>query len=57
MHCGGTHGVHRQNHESGGAKTFVAVSTADPTWMLAYYSISHGAIEFAGVLAIGRLSS
>jgi GNAT superfamily N-acetyltransferase len=39
----------RQNHESGGAKTFVAVSTADPTHVLGYYCISPGAIEFARV--------
>jgi len=39
----------RQNHESGGAKTFVAVSPAAPTRVLGYYSISPGAIEFARV--------
>jgi GNAT superfamily N-acetyltransferase len=37
----------RQNHESGGAKTFVAVPLAEPTRVLGYYSISPGAIEFA----------
>jgi GNAT superfamily N-acetyltransferase len=41
----------RQNHESGGAKTFVAVSPADSTRVLGYYSISPGAIEFARVPA------
>lgn len=41
----------RQNHESGGAKTFVAVPPADPTRVLGYYSISPGAIEFARVPA------
>ena len=41
----------RQNHESGGAKTFVAVSLAEPTRVLGYYSISPGAIEFARVPA------
>lgn len=41
----------RQNHESGGAKTFVAVSPAEPTRVLGYYSISSGAIEFARVPA------
>ena len=41
----------RQNHESGGAKTFVAVSPAEPAHVLAYYSISPGAIEFARVPA------
>jgi len=41
----------RQNHESGGAKTFVAVPLADPDRILGYYSISPGAIEFAKVPA------
>ena len=41
----------RQNHESGGAKTFVAVSPADPTRVLGGYSISPGAVEFARVPA------
>jgi hypothetical protein len=39
----------RQNHESGGAKTFVAVSTESQTRVLGYYSLSPGAIEFARV--------
>ncbi|MSQ71884.1 MAG: GNAT family N-acetyltransferase [Betaproteobacteria bacterium] len=41
----------RQNHESGGAKTFVAVPPAQPTLVLGYYSISPGAIEFARIPA------
>jgi len=41
----------RQNHESGGAKTFVAVLPAEPTRVVGYYSISPGAIEFARVPA------
>ena len=41
----------RQNHESGGAKTFVAVASAEPNRVLGYYSISPGAIEFARVPA------
>lgn len=36
----------RQNHESGGAKTFVAVSPKTPTAILGYYTISPGAIAF-----------
>lgn len=36
----------RQNHESGGAKTFVAVPEQEPSRILGYYSISPGAIEF-----------
>ena len=39
----------RQNHETGGAKTFVAVLPVDPTRILGFYSISPGAIEFARV--------
>ena len=37
----------RQNHESGGAKTFVAVAPDAPTRVLGFYSISPGAIAFA----------
>ena len=41
----------RQNHESGGAKTFVAVSPAEPARILGFYSISPGCIVFASVPA------
>lgn len=41
----------RQNHEFGGAKTFVAVSPAAPSRVLGYYSISPGSIEFTRVPA------
>ena len=41
----------RQNHESGGAKTFVAASSSEPARVLGYYTISPGAIEFARVPA------
>jgi len=41
----------RQNHESGGAKTFVAVPPAAPARVLGFYAISPGAIEFARVPA------
>lgn len=37
----------RQNHESGGAKTFVAVPPSEPARILGYYSISPGAVDFA----------
>ena len=37
----------RQNHESGGAKTFVAVPTPTSPTILGYYTISPGAIAFA----------
>jgi GNAT superfamily N-acetyltransferase len=39
----------RQNHDSGGAKTFVAVRPESPDDILGYYTISPGAIEFARV--------
>jgi GNAT superfamily N-acetyltransferase len=41
----------RQNHESGGAKTFVAVARPGDATVLGFYSISPGAIEFARVPA------
>ena len=37
----------RQNHESGRAKTFVAVAPEATTLVLGYYTISPGAIAFA----------
>jgi predicted N-acetyltransferase YhbS len=37
----------RQNHESGGAKTFVAVAPDDAHTVLGYYAISPGSIAFA----------
>jgi GNAT superfamily N-acetyltransferase len=39
----------RQNHESGGAKTFVAIAPTEPSVILGFYSISPGAIAFARV--------
>jgi GNAT superfamily N-acetyltransferase len=39
----------RQNHESGGAKTFVAVAPAEPARVLGFYAISPGSVEFARV--------
>jgi len=41
----------RQNHASGGAKTFVAVPLAEPARVLGFYSISPGALAFARVPA------
>ena len=41
------HRYARQNHESGGAKTFVAVFPKTPATILGYYTISPGAIAFA----------
>jgi GNAT superfamily N-acetyltransferase len=37
----------RQNHESGVARTFVAVREADPTRILGYYSLAVGSIDRA----------
>jgi GNAT superfamily N-acetyltransferase len=39
----------RQNHESGGARTFVAVTATEPARVLGFYAISPGSIEFARV--------
>ncbi len=43
------HRYARQNHESGGAKTFVAVALTSPTTIFGYYTIAPGAIDFADV--------
>jgi len=37
----------RQNHESGGAKTFVAVAPDSPTRILGYYSLCPASLEYA----------
>jgi GNAT superfamily N-acetyltransferase len=39
----------RQNHECGGAKTFVAVLPDSPNTILGYYTIAPGAIDFGNV--------
>lgn len=45
----------RQNHESGSAKTFVAVAQDEPARVLGYYAISPGALGFArGPAALTR---
>jgi hypothetical protein len=41
----------RQNHESGGAKTFVAAQAEAPAVILGYYTISPASVEFARVPA------
>jgi GNAT superfamily N-acetyltransferase len=41
----------RQNHESGGAKTFVAVSPTAPQHVLGFYSISPSSVIFTRVPA------
>jgi GNAT superfamily N-acetyltransferase len=40
------HRYARQNHESGGAKTFVAIAAETPAVVLGYYTVSPGAIAF-----------
>lgn len=42
----------RQNHETGGAKTFVAVASNTAGRVLGYYAISPGAVAFARVPAL-----
>lgn len=37
----------RQNHESGGAKCFVAVSADAPTRILGFYTLSPASVEYA----------
>lgn len=37
----------RQNHESGGAKTLVAVAPSSPTLILGYYSLCPASLEYA----------
>jgi GNAT superfamily N-acetyltransferase len=37
----------RQNHDSGGAKTFVATTLSQPVRVLGFYSISPGDVEFS----------
>jgi len=45
----------RQNHESGGAKTFVAVEASAPEVILGYYTLSPASIEYARTPAVARL--
>jgi GNAT superfamily N-acetyltransferase len=42
----------RQNHETGGAKCFVAAPVAEPTRVLGFYTLSPASIEYARVPAI-----
>lgn len=44
----------RQNHESGGAKTFVAVEAAAPTWVLGYYTLSPASVDYTRTPAVVR---
>ncbi|AZO44473.1 GNAT family N-acetyltransferase [Mesorhizobium sp. M7D.F.Ca.US.005.01.1.1] len=44
----------RQSHQSGGAKTFVAVTAQDPLHILGFYSLSPASIDFARTPSIAR---
>lgn len=44
----------RQNHESGGAKTFVAVEATAPTAVLGYYTLSPASVDYARTPAVVR---
>jgi GNAT superfamily N-acetyltransferase len=42
----------RQNHESGGAKCFVATLVDTPTFVLGFYTLSPGSIEYSRTPAL-----
>jgi GNAT superfamily N-acetyltransferase len=44
----------RQNHESGGAKTFVAVTANEPGRILGFYSLSPASLDHARTPAIAK---
>lgn len=44
----------RQNHESGGAKCFVAVPADAPTRILGFYTLSPASIEYARTPALAK---
>jgi GNAT superfamily N-acetyltransferase len=44
----------RQNHDSGGAKTFVAIEAQAPTMVLGYYTLSPGSLDYARTPAVAR---
>ncbi len=44
----------RQNHESGGAKTFVAVTAEDLSHILGFYSLSPASMDYARTPAIAK---
>jgi hypothetical protein len=45
----------RQNHESGGAKTFVAVADDAPLKVLGYYSLSPASLDYAKTPTLGSV--
>jgi GNAT superfamily N-acetyltransferase len=44
----------RQNHESGGAKCFLAVPTDKPTQILGFYTLSPASLEYARTPALAK---
>ncbi|QND62333.1 GNAT family N-acetyltransferase [Mesorhizobium huakuii] len=44
----------RQNHESGGAKTFVAVTAEDSSHILGFYSLSPASMDYARTPTVAR---
>jgi GNAT superfamily N-acetyltransferase len=44
----------RQNHESGGAKCFLAVTTEQPTRILGFYTLSPASLEYARTPALAK---
>ncbi len=44
----------RQNHDSGGAKTFLACDPADPARILGFYTLSPASIAYDRTPALGR---
>jgi GNAT superfamily N-acetyltransferase len=44
----------RQNHESGGAKTFVAIDARTPAAVLGYYTLSPASIDYARTPDVAR---
>jgi GNAT superfamily N-acetyltransferase len=44
----------RQNHESGGAKCFVAAPTDTPTRVLGFYTLSPASLEYARTPALAK---
>jgi GNAT superfamily N-acetyltransferase len=44
----------RQNHDSGGAKTFVACDPADPARILGFYTLSPASVDYARTPSIVR---
>jgi GNAT superfamily N-acetyltransferase len=48
------HRYARQSHESGAAKTFIAIDTADNRTILGFYSLAPGALSYADTPEIVR---